>query len=191
MFFLFSILWFIRETKAILFWLYLWQLKEYRIDRFLDHFRTEKGKRLLINKLVFFKIVLIFIFFVLGILAFYEVLYQFNFPSIFFSLIFLPPFLYFLEAIKGLKDSFQKKLKVPILTKKTFFLIIVGIIIEIFFIFANNQAANYIYDITHGDLLCGDFSVFIGFFVFDVFTPIIVSAIVFLFQPFTVFFRNQ
>jgi len=46
MFFLLSILWFIRETKAILFWLYFWQLKEYHIGRFLDHFRTEKGRRL-------------------------------------------------------------------------------------------------------------------------------------------------
>jgi len=46
MFFILSLLWFIRETKAILFWLYLWQLKEYRFSRFFDHFRTYQGKKL-------------------------------------------------------------------------------------------------------------------------------------------------
>ena len=56
MFELIPFLWFIRTTKTILFWLYLWQLKEYHIGRFLDHFRTEKGKKLLFTPLNYLKI---------------------------------------------------------------------------------------------------------------------------------------
>lgn len=67
MFYILTPFWFIRETKAILFWLYLWQLKEYHIGRFIDHFRTEKGKQLLLNKLLILKFILL-LFFILGFL---------------------------------------------------------------------------------------------------------------------------
>jgi len=53
------IIWLILIAKAILFWLYLWQLKEYHLKRFLDHFRTQKGKQLLLNPIRFVKIALI------------------------------------------------------------------------------------------------------------------------------------
>ena len=48
MYFLLSFFWFIKSTKLVLFYVYLWQLKEYQVKRFLDHFRTEKGKRLIL-----------------------------------------------------------------------------------------------------------------------------------------------
>jgi UDP-N-acetylmuramoyl-tripeptide--D-alanyl-D-alanine ligase len=35
------ILWLLIFTKLLLFWLWLWQLKEYRLDRFLAHFETQ------------------------------------------------------------------------------------------------------------------------------------------------------
>ncbi len=60
LFVLISLSWFFRQTKAILFWLYLWQLKEYHIGRFIDHFRTEKGKKLFFNSLFILKIILFF-----------------------------------------------------------------------------------------------------------------------------------
>jgi UDP-N-acetylmuramoyl-tripeptide--D-alanyl-D-alanine ligase len=44
---IFYILWAIQIVKAMFFWLYLWQLKEYHLKRFVDHFRTEKGKQIL------------------------------------------------------------------------------------------------------------------------------------------------
>jgi hypothetical protein len=55
------IFWLIRTTRFILFYLYLWQLKEYHVGRFIDHFRTVKGKSLLINKIVAVKLVLFFL----------------------------------------------------------------------------------------------------------------------------------
>src|SRR3989344_4522781 len=51
-------LWLVRTIKAVLFWIYLWQLKEYHIGRFVDHFRTHKGKKLIFNFLLGIKIVL-------------------------------------------------------------------------------------------------------------------------------------
>ena len=56
---LLTILWSIVIIKAIFFWLYLWQLKEYHLKRFIDHFRTEKGKRIIFNPLQLFKIALL------------------------------------------------------------------------------------------------------------------------------------
>ncbi len=44
-----SILWFLGTVKLVLFWIYLWQLKDYHIGRFIDHFRTAKGKRIIFS----------------------------------------------------------------------------------------------------------------------------------------------
>lgn len=192
MFFLLSTLWFIRETKAILFWLYLWQLKEYHIGRFLDHFRTEKGEKLLINKLIFFKI-LLFLAFLLTLFAWSKVLFRVSaqyhplLPYVFqeagglifgLSLIFLFV-LYLLETGKFLTDYFQKKLIKPVLTKKTAFLISVALVLEILFLFILFQ---YIEEIIWYAL---------GILVFDILTPLIVSVTVLIFQPLAVLGRNQ
>lgn len=126
MFFFLSFLWFVRETKAILFWLYLWQLKEYHTGRFLDHFQTEKGKSLLLNKLFILKIVLILIFFTTS-------------PGL-VALILL--ILYLLEGIKGFQDFFQKRLIKPVLTKKIIFLIFVNLAFLIFYLLSSSQKGN-------------------------------------------------
>ncbi len=44
-----SFFWFLVTLKITLFWVYLWQLKEYHIWRFIDHFRTHKGKKVLVG----------------------------------------------------------------------------------------------------------------------------------------------
>ena len=44
-----SIFWSVVFVKKLLFWVYLWQLKEYHIGRFRDHLRTYKGKRLILS----------------------------------------------------------------------------------------------------------------------------------------------
>src|SRR3989344_43754 len=55
----FVIFWLIREVKVMLFWLYLWQLKEYHIGRFLAHFQTARGRRLLLNPWAGAKLILL------------------------------------------------------------------------------------------------------------------------------------
>ena len=39
-----GLFWLIRTIKNTFFFLYLWQLKEYHLGRFISHFDTEKGK---------------------------------------------------------------------------------------------------------------------------------------------------
>src|SRR4030042_2447792 len=162
MFYLLSSLWLVRTTKAILFWFYLWQLKEYHIGRFLDHFNTEKGKNLLFSKLNVFKIFLLILF------PFYPVL-------VFFLILFI----YIFESFKVSLDILKKRLKRPVLTKKTVFLILMGLLVEgliVFFVFSNiNNIRLFAF----------------WLLVFDVLLPVIASLIVLLFQPFAVLLRNR
>ncbi len=44
---IFSIFWFLIFVKLLLFWLWLWQLKEYHFGRFKSHFETQKFKKII------------------------------------------------------------------------------------------------------------------------------------------------
>jgi len=166
-----SFLWFIREAKPILFWLYLWQLKEYHLGRFIDHFRTEKGKKIFLNYLFLLKIILVFTFF------------QFLFQSVptcqkYISNLFLSYFLiilYFFESAKGFFDFFKKKLKAPAFTKKVIFLTFVIFLFQIFYFFSIFQKESFSFHLL----------------IFDIFTPAIVSGIVLIFQPFVALMRRR
>ncbi len=169
MFYLLSTLWFIRETKAILFWLYLWQLKEYRFSRFLDHFRTEKGRQLLFNKICLLKLLFLFIFIYWYLLA-DDLTLEF-FISLFGLLV-----IYLIEDLKILKDVFQRRVKTPVFTKKIIFLLsFIGLILAIFLYFIFHEKLNLVTSIV----------------IFDLFTPIIISSIVLFFQPLAILGRNQ
>lgn len=111
-----SSIWFIRQIKATLFWLYLWQLKNYHIGRFVDHFRTEKGKSLFFNNIIFLKS--------LALLA------SFFLPQ--FAIIIIVS-LYLIEAGWALKRFFQKKIKKPIFTSKVIFLSTISFVFEIIY----------------------------------------------------------
>ncbi|MCD6528471.1 hypothetical protein J7K44_02435, partial [bacterium] len=151
MFLVLSFFWFIRQTKTLLFWVYLWQLKEYHIGRFLDHFRTWKGKRIFLNKLLFLKIILL-----ISLIVWYFLPLDWKVSIDIFLLYFLPlpkellgmPLLgvfdwgffillvlYFLEGVKSIYDLCRKRLKTPILTKKTLVILFFGIIFETLVIF--------------------------------------------------------
>jgi len=155
-----SLLWLIRETKAVLFWLYLWQLKEYHIGRFIDHFRTYKGRKLLLNKVLILKLFLIPFFL--------------SSCSFFVGEIALL-IIYVLETVKFFYDLVSKKIKKPLLTVKTVFLIIISIIFLISFLVI------FFY---RKDLI-------LSLLIFDILTPFIVSGIVLIFQPITVLLRNR
>ena len=109
-----SSLWFIRTAKSFLFWIYLWQLKEYHIGRFRDHFRTDKGKKIFTNPLFIIKIILILAFFALPLFVFFAVI-----------------LIYIFEVF----DVLRKKIKMPVLTSKTLLLIFLALLAEILFIF--------------------------------------------------------
>ena len=179
MFYILSFLWFIRETKALLFWLYLWQLKEYHLGRFLDHFRTDKGKKLFLNPLLSLKIILLFY-------AFFLSLPNKLLPwQLYAGWIIILMALYFFEFLIFFQNLFQKTFKKPILTPKTLILILVTLIIEFSFLFILFQKFYFV--------LFKNFYWFaFSLLTFDILTPLIASIIVFFIHFFTViFFRNK
>jgi len=120
----FSLFWFLRQIKSILFWVYLWQLKEYHIGRFVDHFRTEKGRRIFLNKI-----------FILKVLLFSFLIFRKNFHFLYFAFLIL----YFLESAKFFLDFFLKKALLPKFTLKAIFLLFFNFLFLIFYFHSNLQ----------------------------------------------------
>src|SRR3989338_4439526 len=96
---LFSFLWLARSFKSIFFCVYLWQLKEYHIGMFLDHFRTYKGQRIFLNLLPSLKVIL-FIILLAGS--------QFFAPALYFILL-----LYVIEVAAFLVSVINGNAKKP------------------------------------------------------------------------------
>ena len=177
-FYLLSFLWFLRQTRSFLFWLYLWQLKEYHLGRFLDHFRTEKGKRLFWNPFFVFKT---FLFFYVFSLSFSRELFS---PYLYAGWIFILIFIYLLESIKGLKEFSQKTFRKPVLTSKTLVLILFVLALEISFLYILFQK---FYFVIFQNLYWFSFYLL----SFDILTPFVTTIIVFTIHFLSViFFRN-
>lgn len=123
-----TILWAIVFIKKILFWIWLWQLKQYHAKRVLAHFHTAKGKKLIFNIFNLAKIILIF-----GIIFFFR-------P--FISLI---AFIYLFEALIFGLHIIKKSFRYPVLTKKSIPIILSGfflqgiILFSIFFLITTHQ----------------------------------------------------
>ncbi|RLC35014.1 MAG: hypothetical protein DRZ76_01370, partial [Candidatus Nealsonbacteria bacterium] len=161
--FLISILWLVVFTKKLFFWVWLWQLKEYHIGRFLDHFRTEKGKKLLLSPWLAVKAVALF-----GIF-FYPHLYLFYFVLAIF----------FFESLLAIRHSFRKTLKIPVLTRKTSLILTAGMSLELL---ALTVFFNLGFSLKKFTLyLLG----------LDILAPLVFSFLVLLFQPLTVALREQ
>ncbi|OGZ26837.1 MAG: hypothetical protein A2365_01410 [Candidatus Nealsonbacteria bacterium RIFOXYB1_FULL_40_15] len=113
-----GLLWIFAVLKSILFWTYLWQLKEYHIKRLFAHFSTEKGRILLFDKARIAKMALLILFFV------------FPLPSA-----ILISLLYIAEDAR----FFVRRVIKPSFTKKILFVIILSFLAEIlFFVLAFN-----------------------------------------------------
>lgn len=116
----------ILSIKYILFWTYVWQLKEYRWDRFRDFLRSREGRAAFLNKFYLAKIVfLIFaaVFFVIRtqINILYEILAFLGYIILFFeSVVFIS---------RVLKNNFIK----PVFTKKAVLLILISVLISAVF----------------------------------------------------------
>jgi UDP-N-acetylmuramoyl-tripeptide--D-alanyl-D-alanine ligase len=103
-----GVLWLIRTIKSVLFWIYLWQLKEYHIPRFIDHFRTHKGKKLIFNPLLLVKLLLL--------------------PLLLINTVFLAALLgvYAIEVGLFIIGIIKRRVLVPKITLKTRILILAG-----------------------------------------------------------------
>jgi len=187
--------WFFKEAKAFLFWTYLWQLKNYHIGRFLAHFDTYKGRKVINNPGAVLKYV-IFFFLLLILGSSYAYPEPFNgyilkYGAYIIAAIPLLFLIYIVEGMSAVEGMIKRRIKVPEMTSKVSFLLPIifiplGLITAVF-------ARIFIYDYlnpsqwTTFDLI--PFSFFI--LAFDILTPLIVSFIVLFFQPITVLLRNR
>ena len=154
--------WFIRTAKSVLFWIYLWQLKSYHIGRFLDHFKTHKGKKILFNPLLLTKLLLCFLLFI----DYYAAL----------SILLI---IYGLEFSFFIIGIIKKQVKKPVATVKAIFLIgVVFLDVIGYFYFSYLYAKNSPWFI-------------FAMLAYDICIPLIVSLIVLFFQPFFVMLRNN
>src|SRR5437667_228529 len=100
--------WLVRTIKFVLFWIYLWQLKEYHIGRFIDHYRTHQGKKLIFNLIFLIKILLLPVLFIRP-----------GFAWVLLLVYILESSIFILHIIKG---NFKR----PIITLKTILLMSAG-----------------------------------------------------------------
>jgi UDP-N-acetylmuramoyl-tripeptide--D-alanyl-D-alanine ligase len=156
---LFLIFWLIVSFKKLLFWIWLWQLKEYHLGRFLAHFDTAKGKALIFNKLSITKIVILFL--------------SFFWSSAF---LFLLVFIFALESSFTIYRLSKKQLGVPRLTLRTIPTLISGAIFLIIF-------SSLLYTLLPGPIF------YFSLVSFDIFSPLIFSLIVLAFEPFASIWR--
>jgi UDP-N-acetylmuramoyl-tripeptide--D-alanyl-D-alanine ligase len=156
-------LWVVRTVRQIFFWLYLWQLKEYHIGRFLDHFHTTKGRQIFLNRFLCAKVILAASFFV--------------FPRLIVPALFA---LYLLESGKTLWEGARGIMVKPVFTPKVFVLTAIS--------FMTIAAAGGILFVALFDV---PVHFFLGLLLFDIFTPAFVSLIVLALQPLAVFGRSR
>jgi UDP-N-acetylmuramoyl-tripeptide--D-alanyl-D-alanine ligase len=161
---LFSFFWFIIVFQHILFWLYLWQLKEYHIGRFVDHFRTTKGKKLLFNFLPILKVALLILLLV---------------NASFFTVIFpILLFIYLLEFVILCRHLIKRTVKKPVFTLKALLLLVVSFVgTGIYWYWMSGTIS--------------DFWFIISLLLFNILIGILVSGVVLLWQPLFVLGRKR
>ena len=163
MFLFLNLLWLVRTLKYVLFWLYLWQLKEYHLGRFADHFRSRKGRKLVFNNFLLAKLFLAGFFIIIP-----------QFFSFWFSILSI---VYVVESLLFFRQIYKKTFIRPVKTAKIMFLgavCFLGVFAFLYFVLPINAE-----NIQPAWLL-----------IFDILTPALVSAVVFVFQPFFVLIRN-
>jgi UDP-N-acetylmuramoyl-tripeptide--D-alanyl-D-alanine ligase len=188
--------WLFKEIKSFLFWTYLWQLKNYHIGRFIAHFDTASGRKIFSNIGSYFK----YIVFVALLLIMGSTNYVYPEPfagfllkySVYFvALIPLLFALYLAEGLAAIWGMVRRRIKAPQMTSKISFLLPIifiplGVIVVVF-------SRLFVDDYLHpSKWISFDLIPFAtSILSFDILTPLIVSFIILLFQPITVFMRNR
>ncbi len=109
-----SVAWLLKTIKYILFWLYLWQLKEYHVGRFRDHFRTKKGRRAFFHSFFWIELVLLILFLLVG-----------NYYRDALSIVLLAIYLFQVAVFS--RHILKRSLKKPVKTAKSLLLLIIAL----------------------------------------------------------------
>lgn len=106
-----TFLFFINVLYKTLFWLHLWQIKEYRIDRLMVHLReTIQGRSLIRGRVSVFRLLLIFFYFSL---VYYNILTLYSALILFFFIIVL---------FDKKSVFFERRIRIPEFTTKIVFI---------------------------------------------------------------------
>lgn len=131
--FLIFISFLIRTFRNVFYNVFLWQLKEYRVDRLITHLKTTQGKKLIFGYLTIIKWFLFF-----GILAdaFFSkgLLFETNIVGgIYFYLFWL---IWVFEASLNIREMILYRWRLPRLTVKTIFILVSSLFIIFYPIFS-------------------------------------------------------
>lgn len=122
----------IRTLRDILYIVFLWQLKEYRLDRILAHLKTSSGKKLIFGRFSILKWILFFGAFGLYIQVitngFSGEISMGGLIGVFSAILFWP--IWFIEAILNIREFILYRWRRPHFTLKVFF-----ILLTVFFTF--------------------------------------------------------
>lgn len=167
----------IRTIRNVLYMIFLWQLKEYRTDRFIAHLRTDQGKRMMFNPTVITKWILLLII-ILGfildflykknIIPFY--IYDFNFIGLYAYFGFFLIWIY--EALKYTREIVIRGWKKPKFTIKALFILISFLVIQLWIIAFSTE------------------NLFLTFILFDRTLPLLIYFILLLANVPTFFIKN-
>lgn len=166
--------WMAAMHRQILFWLYLWQVKEYHPGRFLAHFETQKGRRIFINPLFLGKIAILLFAFV-----YYHFVHKIG------LIIGLALVLYLLQGTRAFWGILRRNLIHPELTQKSVFLIgaahfvVFGLGFAIFGLFLGEMS------LIHFALAA------FCLLAVDIFSPLIIALAVLGLQPLTIWKKNK
>ena len=188
--------WFLKEVKAFLFWTYLWQLKNYHIGRFLAHFDTYNGRKIIYNWNSYFKYFAFFCLLVIfgsnvyiypGPLNDFLVNYG-AYALIAIPLIFL---IYIIEGLAAFWGMIRRRIKSPQITSKISFLLpIIFIPLGLITVVMTRLFIDEY--LSPNELMVFSLITFgLVILTFDILTPLIVSSIILLLQPITVILRNR
>ena len=165
-FFIIFILWLVKVSRDILFWVYLWQLKEYRLDRMRAHFELGSARRIFQNKIYIGKIAVL----ISSVFLFWGV-WQFFFQiivSVFYAIF----------GARNIYSAYLKKIREPIFTKKAILICAISVIVVTllgFFTYYKASTSHFLF----------------GILLLDVLIPFIIAAIVGILKIPSEFFKNR
>jgi len=166
--------WMLGAHRQILFWLYLWQLKEYHLGRFLAHFETAKGKGLFLNPLAITKIAV-----AAASVAYFSLTEGVFLPLVAIAAIFIA------QAARTVFGFFQLNPARPKLTKKSGLLI--GATHVLIF-----GAGFIVFNSYLGEMSLPDVALAaIILLLLDILLPLAVALTVLLLQPLTILEKNR
>lgn len=154
-------------SRNILYLTFLWQLKEYRLDRLLAHFKSPQGKNHILGLVELSKWML-FLGIVVGIYS------QSKLIEVFYTLFW---FVWIFEAIKSIRELILQRWRLPAFTAKIFFILLAIILVILFALVDINFSA-----ITVRALMLGPF--------IDRFLWLLISMTVGLFSIPSVMYRK-